>query len=95
MSDLTRFMVVIGVLVVQHYLSRREQAYWGAVLPILYIAFLVYGKITNLFIGVSDKALLLIGVLGVVFLLGYWLSGREYVSKKRKREMEKIEVQNL
>ncbi|OZI11999.1 hypothetical protein CEW92_08770 [Bacillaceae bacterium SAS-127] len=40
MSDLTRFMVVIGVLVVQHYLSRREQAYWGAVLPILYIEFL-------------------------------------------------------
>lgn len=95
MSDLTPFIAAVVIFTAQHYLSRREQAYWGAVLPILYIAFLIYGKITNLFIGISDKALLLAGVLGVVFLLGYWLSGREYISKKRKKEMEKIEVQNL
>ncbi|MGE7767089.1 hypothetical protein [Peribacillus sp. NPDC096540] len=48
-----------------------------------------------IFIYKDDKGLIFLGAFGTVILLGNWISGREHVSKKRKKEMEKIEVQNM
>lgn len=95
MNNLTQFIIPIVILVAQHFLSRREKSYWGATLPILYILFLIYGKMTSLFKVGHDKGIIFLGIFGTVILLGIWVSGREDVSKKRKKEMEKIEVQNL
>lgn len=97
MSTFTQIILVIAILVAQHFLSRREQPYWGAILPILYIAFLVYGEMTSLFkpVGEGDKGLIYIGILGTVILLLIWTDGRKVVSMKRQKEMEKLEVQNM
>jgi hypothetical protein len=96
MSNLTSLILAIAILVTQHFLSRREQPYWGAILPISYIGFLVYGDMTGL-IDFSDNRRLLyfIGVIGTLILLQIWISGRKELSNKRKKELEKIEAHNL
>ncbi|HEK9104065.1 hypothetical protein KFD70_28360 [Bacillus pfraonensis] len=95
MSNLTQLIVAIVILVAQHFLSRREQVYFGAILPTFYILFLIYGNMTNLFKDGNGKELIFLGVFGTVILMGIWVSGRVHVSKKREKEMEKIEVQNM
>jgi hypothetical protein len=95
MSNLTELIAAIAILVGQTFLSKREHAYWGALLPIVYIVFLVYGQMSGLFKHGSDQELFYIGLFGTVILLSIWISGRKVVSTKRQKEMEKIEVQNI
>lgn len=95
MNNLTELLLAIAVLIAQTFLSRREQAFWGAVLPVLYIGFLVYGEASGLFKSGGDTGLLFIGVLGTVILLSIWTAGRKHVAARRKKELEKIEIQNI
>ncbi|WP_315906640.1 hypothetical protein [Priestia koreensis] len=96
MDFILDFLPAVIILGVQYFLSTRRQSFWGAILPVLYVGFLIYGKATNLFtIKPGEKGLLFIGILGTVILLGMWADGRERVTKKRQKEMDRLEAQNL
>lgn len=88
------WLIAIGVLVVQFFLSRRTNVYWGAILPVLYVVFIIiwlperFGKEIKF-------SVILAAVGGLVFLLGMWLNGREYLKKKRKKELEKMELHDI
>ncbi len=88
------WLIAIGVLVVQFFLSRRTNVYWGAILPVLYVVFIIvwlparFGKEITF-------SVILAAVAGLVFLFGMWFNGREYLKKKRKQELEKMELHDI
>ncbi|SDK48141.1 hypothetical protein SAMN05216187_10955 [Jeotgalicoccus aerolatus] len=86
--------IAILVIGVQFYLSRRKYVYWGAILPVLYIVFIV-GWFFKKFGEEDTLSLILAGVGGLAFLLSLWINGRDYLKKKRKKELEKIELQDI
>lgn len=94
MSEVYGWAIAILVIGVQFYLSRKENAYWGAILPVLYLVFIVGWFIKKLG-EVETLSLILAAVGGLAFLLSVWINGRDSLKKKRKKEMEKIELNDI
>ncbi|WP_428910060.1 hypothetical protein [Niallia sp. Krafla_26] len=94
MSEIYGWVIALLAIGIQVYLSRRENGYWGAILPVLYVIFIV-GWFIKRFGEVDTLSLILAAVGGLAFLVSVWINGRESVKKKRKKEMEKIELQDL
>ncbi|USG67762.1 hypothetical protein NDK47_10990 [Brevibacillus ruminantium] len=88
------WLIAIGVLVVQFFLSRRTNVYWGAVLPALYVVF-IFIWLPERFGKEITFSIIIAAVAGLVFLLGMWLNGREDLKKKRKKELEKMELHDI
>lgn len=80
--------IIAGVLAVQFFFSTRNNPYWGVVIPILYTAFLTWMYITHQIESMIKFILLLI--IGILFLIAEWRSGRKYVREKRKKELDKM-----
>jgi hypothetical protein len=95
MIDVILFLAAIVIIGVQYYLSRRNNQYWGAILPVIYIAFFVYGSLSGVFKEGKGVSIFLAAFGGTVVLLSLWVSGRQAVKDKRKKELEKIELHNL
>ena len=92
MPNLNTIILAILILGIQYFLSTRDKGYWGAILPIAYILFLLtLGTIKE----GNASELIYPGIFGIVVLLSEWFSGRDYVEKKRKKEMDKLEIQNM
>ncbi|MET4562748.1 hypothetical protein ABIA69_003939 [Lysinibacillus parviboronicapiens] len=94
MNDWYRLIIILIIFAVQHFLSTRNNSYWGLVVPILYIVILIYVKIFGA-IEWSIMKLILLAIVGELFLLGYWISGRKILSKKRKKELEKMKAYDI
>ncbi|MEJ8545823.1 hypothetical protein [Brevibacillus borstelensis] len=95
MMQVIQFLAALAVLGLQHYLSRRDEAYWGAVLPVLFVAFFAYGKLSGLFAEGKEVSMTLAAVGGTAILLLAWVNGRNSVKEKRRKELEKIELLDL
>ncbi|EON70198.1 hypothetical protein [Lysinibacillus sphaericus] len=65
-----------------------------ALMPILYIATLIYIQISGAMEWPIIQ-LILLAIVGELFLLGYWISGRKSLSKKRKKELEKMKAYDI
>lgn len=91
MNDLYSVLIIALVLAVQHILSTRNKPYWGVILPILFLVTLVFVQIYGI-IQWSILGLILMAIVGELFLLGAWSTGRKDVSKKRKKELEKMKT---
>ncbi|MFB9973708.1 hypothetical protein FPQ10_05515 [Allobacillus sp. SKP2-8] len=87
-------LLAIFILVLQHFLSTRNKAFWGAILPVSYVAFLIYLSLSGL-IDVGSRDFWFIAILGTTILLGGWISGRESLEKKRKQELDKMTSHDL
>ncbi len=73
------FLITIVILVIQFFLSRRNNVYLGAILPVVYLVTLIYLWFSEtLFI----KSTLLAAFAGLAALLGSWINGRESLKKK-------------
>ncbi|GED12316.1 hypothetical protein [Aneurinibacillus aneurinilyticus] len=73
------FLITIVILVIQFFLSRRNNVYLGAILPVVYLVTLIYLWFSEtLFI----KSTLLAAFAGLAALLGIWINGRESLKKK-------------
>ena len=81
--------VSFGILFVHHFLSCRNHAAWGAILPVAYSGLLAW-----LFF-IENKEFDAFFLVGLLILLGIWSDGRIKIQKKRKKELEKISVQDL
>lgn len=94
MSEIYGWAIAILVIGVQFYLSRREKVYWGAILPVFYMVFIA-GWFIKKYGEVETLSLILAAVGGLAFLLSVWVNGRDSLKKKRKKEMEKIELHDI
>ncbi|MFJ7747663.1 hypothetical protein [Peribacillus sp. NPDC097295] len=93
MNEWYRPIIIILLLALQHFLSTRSNRYLGSVLPIIYLAALLFGGFTGSIEGVMQVVLLI--VVGEAVLLYYWVIGRKTVSNKRKRELEKMKTMDI
>jgi hypothetical protein len=94
MNDLYRLLIIVLVLAVQHFLSTRDKSYWGIILPLLYLPTLVFAQVFEI-IDWSILGLILMAIIGELFLLGAWRTGRKDLSNKRKKELEKMKTQDI
>lgn len=88
MLNIYSFLITIIILVIQSFLSRRNNVYWGAILPIVYVVTLIYLWFFKTFS-------LLTAFVGLVALLGIWADGRASLKKKRKKELEKMKLHDF
>ena len=94
MNDWYMLLVVLLAFAVQHFLSTRNNGYWGSLLPITYLVFTIYVQFSGM-LDYSVKQLILFGIIGELFLIGYWISGRKIVENKRKKELTKMKAQEI
>ncbi|MDQ0300584.1 hypothetical protein J2S78_003052 [Salibacterium salarium] len=80
------YVIATSILVTQHYLSIRPKGFWGAILPSAYIITFISGGIYGLYSFSNIGTVLVIGMGGTSMLLGIWLSGRQKVANKYKKE---------
>jgi len=93
-SDWYRLLLILIVFAVQHFLSTRNNVYWGGLLPIIYIATLISVQFYGIFEW-SMMQFILFAIVGELFLVGYWMSGRKILASKRQRELEKMKAFDL
>ncbi|MBM7605482.1 hypothetical protein FS935_10350 [Metabacillus litoralis] len=94
MEQVYGWLIAIVVLVIQFLLSRRKRALWGAIVPFLYLIYMVYW-IPNKYDDFSVVKLILVAIGGLAILCSIWINGREYLKKKRNKELVQIELKNL
>ncbi|MFS0556802.1 hypothetical protein [Brevibacillus sp. 179-C9.3 HS] len=95
-TGMTQFMVAVGIVGIQNVIGRLlPQAFWGAVIPVSYVGYLVYGYMTGLFKEGSELTMVLVGIGGIVILSLAWAEGRRAMKAKRKKEMERMELLDL
>ncbi|WP_100329970.1 hypothetical protein [Bacillus xiapuensis] len=85
--------IAAGVLAVQFFFSTRNNVYWGVIMPIAYVLFLTWMLATTRIDSTLGYVLSLL--LGLIFLIAEWVSGRKYLQEKRKKELDKIKIRNM
>lgn len=88
-----RFLIVVGVLAFQFFLSTRNNIYWGAILPVAYTVFLTWMYIAKDLGSILSYVLILL--VGLLFLMMEWNGGRKYLHEKRKKELDKMKLLDI
>ena len=94
MNGLFRFLIILVIFAAQQYLSTRDKVYLGAVIPVLYFAALIYAQWSGL-VEWSALKLVLYIIIGELFLVGYWISGRKMAANKREKELARMKALDL
>lgn len=89
------YLIGLAVIGAQFFLSRRNNVYWGAVLPVLYNAAFVYAWLSGFIAEGRGTSMISASVGGTIVLLSLWANGRKSVENKRKKELEKIRLRDL
>lgn len=77
----------------QYFFSTRNNVYWGAIIPVLFVTWLTWRLFTTHI--ESILAYVLILLVGLAFLTGQWYSGRESLHKQRKKELNKMKTHDI
>jgi len=93
MTDLFYWGVAIVLYIGQHILSRRVSPYWGAIIPTAFLVFMIVILAKDHFHDMKGGILATIG--GLAISCGVWAVGRDSFHKKRKKELDKIELENI
>ena len=89
MGTLYGVLIGIFILIAHHFLSRRNNPYWGGIVPGIYLVFMMW-----LFF-IKNVEFEFRFVLGFLFLVSFWGDGRMRVKQKRKKELERIAIKDL
>ena len=89
MGPLYGVLLSLGILITHHFLARRNNSVWGAIVPGIYLVFILW-----LFI-VKKVEFEMYFIIGFLALLVIWGDGRARIKSKRKKELEKIAVKDL
>lgn len=73
------FLVFAGFLALQYILSTRKSAYWGAIIPVLFVSYLSWIYSTAEI--ESFVAYIIILLIGLLFLSEEWSLGRKKLQK--------------
>lgn len=93
MIDIDMVFIYAGILAVQYFFSTRNNVYWGAFIPVVFILFLTYMFATNHIEHIL--AFILYLIVGMLFLFGQWVGGRESLRRHRRKELEKMQSHDL
>ncbi|MBX0352960.1 hypothetical protein ACW4EZ_31195 (plasmid) [Bacillus toyonensis] len=94
MKPVVGILVIVVIIVTQSFLSSRKTPYLGGILPVAYIGFISF--FFNKLLANGDYFSTWIKIIaGLCGLLSIWISGRERFKKKRQKELDRIELQNL
>ena len=89
MGTVYGLLLSFGILFIHHFLSRRDNLIWGAILPVGYAGLMIW----LFFITKAEFEPFLL--VGLFIFLGIWSEGRISVKKKRQKELDKITLQDL
>ena len=92
MSELIGVLVCFLIIMVQYFLSTRNKAIYGALLPVVYT---IVWTCMAFYLEFSTITFLLALVGGLVMLLSAWDSGRNAVKRKLEKEMEIEKVKDV
>lgn len=85
--------ITAGFLGFQHFLSSRNNLYWAALLPALFViwrtALFVTGNIEGFWL------YFIILTIGLLFLLVQWSEGRKSLKEKQEKELNKMQAHDL
>ncbi|MBT2756668.1 hypothetical protein J7E71_11950 [Mesobacillus foraminis] len=95
MEHLVQFSFAVIILIIQYFVSKRGNAWLGAILPLIYIGLFVYGYVTGFFEGKSEVSVLAALFGGSVLLVSAWMKGRDAMYRQRKRELNKMKAKDL
>lgn len=90
-SYLIALIIAVLLLVLQHFLSSREQVWLGAIIPIIYVAIVGSLLIVGQLEVNSSRDAYFLGA-GLLIFLGIWAEGRSSFKKKRKKELDKMKA---
>lgn len=93
MNEFVSILLIITALTLQYFLSSRNNLYLSAIIPILFVVgltwMLVIDRIESIF------AYVLFLVIGLIFLLQQWSSGRKSFHRNRRKELEKMKKYDI
>nr|WP_026023244.1 hypothetical protein [Mammaliicoccus vitulinus] len=92
MSNLLTFLPAILYAVlfaIQYFLSKTGNKIIGGIVPVLFIVALVV-LYTSGKLGLNIWGTLILGVIGLLFLLGQWNSAQKDNKKKEQKELDKM-----
>lgn len=84
--------IIAGILLFQYFLSSRNSVFWGGVIPVIFVVWRTWLFFTE---DISTLQNVLIMLVGLAFLIGGWYEGRKALEKRRKKELEKMALQDL
>lgn len=87
-----RTLIIILILVISHFLSTRERAWLGAIVPTIYVI-IIWRLLMTTELNFSEGRLPIL--LGFTIFLGIWANGRESFKKKRKKELDKMKSYDM
>jgi len=93
MEKVFDWLMAFGIIGLQYFLSRRQKVFWGAILPIAFIILTIVLLSFNSFNG--WVSMIFPAILGLLILCGIWSNAREDLKKKRLKELEKMQAQDL
>lgn len=85
-------LIIAGFLAVQHFFSTRDSVYWGALIPIVFTVWRLSMIFTR---DESVLSIVLILLVGLAFLIGEWVNGRNTLQAKREKELEKMKSHDM
>ena len=89
MGTLYGVLLSLGILITHHFLARRNNLVWGGIVPVLYLAFILWLFITK------KVEFDMTFIIGFLFLVVLWGDGRMRIKSRRKKELEKIAIKDL
>ena len=78
------------LLAIQYFLSRTGNKIVGAIVPVIFVIFLIYLYLSEK-LGLNIWGAIIFGIIGLLFLLGQWDSAQKDNKKKTKKESDKVE----
>ena len=79
---------------IQYFLSKTGNKIIGGIVPILFIVALVFLYTTGK-LGLNIWGTLILGVIGLLFLLGQWSRAQKDNKKKEQKELDKMISKDL
>ncbi|AKC77028.1 hypothetical protein ShL2_02176 [Staphylococcus haemolyticus] len=93
LSNLLTFAPAI-LYAIQYFLSKTGNKIIGGIVPILFIVALVFLYTTGK-LGLNIWGTLILGVIGLLFLLGQWSRAQKDNKKKEQKELDKMISKDL
>lgn len=96
-QDIVRLLVFVGISIIQWGFGYIHNKWLGMIIPIGfygYLAMSILPKLSTLSIGKLIVLILLLLLLGGIFY-GSWKSGFDAKNKSIKKDLEKMEAQDL
>lgn len=94
LATLSPAILYAVLLAIQYFLSRTGNKIVGAIVPIIFVIILIYLYLTEK-LGLNIWGTIILGVIGLLFLLGQWDSAQKDNKKKMKKELDKMEGKDL